>query len=116
MNPQITSAVLGLMIAGGILYLIRKDHLHTHHAVWWLAGAVLIALLGLFPQFVDWLAHWLNIGYPPTLLLTAGMGMLVIKILAIDIHQSRQERKIRRLVQRLGLLEEELRRHREQQR
>lgn len=107
---NLTSAILGFAIAGMILYLIRKDHLHTHHALWWLLGAISIALLGLFPQVIDWTARQLGVHYAPTLLLTVGMGMLLIKMLTFDIHQSRQERVMRRLVQRLALLEEELRR------
>jgi hypothetical protein len=105
---QWTSAALGLGIAGMILYLIRRDHLHSQHAVWWLGAALFIAVLGLFPKIVDWAATYLNINYPPTLLFILGMGMMLIKVLSIDIHQSRQERKIRRLVQRLALLEAEL--------
>ena len=34
--------------------------------------------------------------------------MLLIKVLTIDIQQSQQERKIRRMAQRMALLEEEL--------
>jgi len=102
---QWTSAALGLGIAGIILYLIRRDHLHSQHAVWWLGAALIVAALGLFPTTVDWAAAYLNIHYPPTLLFILGMGMILIKVLSIDIHQSRQERKIRRLVQRIALLE-----------
>jgi len=108
---NVTSALLGIMIAGIILYLIRKDHLHTHHALWWLLSALIIMVLGFFPQLIDWVAHQLNVYYPPTLVLTVGMGMLLLKMLTFDIHQSRQERKIRRLVQRLAILEEEIRRN-----
>jgi hypothetical protein len=33
--------------------------------------------------------------------------MILVKVLAIDIHQSQLERKIRRLTQRLAILEDE---------
>ncbi len=105
---QITSGILGLGIAGTIIVLIRRDHLHTHHAGWWLLIAFSIALLGIFPYIVDTLATYLNVRYPPTLLFTGGLGMLLVKALTIDIQQSQQERKIRRMAQRLALLEDEL--------
>ncbi len=108
MSYQWTSGILGLLIAGTILYLIRRDHLHSQHAVWWLLVAFIVALLGLFPWLIDLAAVHLNIHYPPTLLFLVGMGMMLIKVLSIDIHQSRQERKIRRLIQRIALLEAEL--------
>lgn len=108
MNYQWTSAIIGLVLAATIFYLIRRDHLHSRHAVWWLAVAVTIAVLGLFPSLTDMIAWKLSIHYPPTLLLITGLGLVLLKVLTIDIHQSQQERRLRRLVQRIALLEEEL--------
>lgn len=109
MTYQTTSAVLGLTIAALIFFLVRRDHLHSHHAVWWLAVATAIAVLGFFPKLVDAAARYLDVAYPPTLLFIIGLGFLMVKVLSIDIQQSRQERRIRRLVQRIALLEQELR-------
>jgi hypothetical protein len=108
MTYQLTSAALGISIAAVIFYLIRRDHLHSRHAGWWLMSALLIAILGVFPRLVDNIAAYLNINYPPTLMLTFGFGLMLLKVLSIDIHQSQQEQRIRRLVQRIALLEEEL--------
>ncbi len=107
LSYHITSALLGLSIAGIILYLIRRDHLHTRHALWWLWIAFIILFLGMFPQLIDWFAGFLGINYPPTLVFILGIGMLLIKVLGIDIHQSELERRQRRLTQRLALIEEE---------
>jgi hypothetical protein len=109
MGYQLTSAILGLAIATTIFFLIRNDHLHTRHAFWWLFIAVIIAVLGIFPQLVDILALYLNVYYPPTLLLVISVGLIAIKVLSIDIHQSQQERRIRRLIQKLAILEAEKR-------
>lgn len=99
--------IIGISIAGTILYLIRRDHLHSHHATWWLAVAMGIVVLGLYPKLIDYLAGILGIHYPPNLLFLFGIIMILVKVLAIDIHQSQLERKIRRLTQRLAILEEE---------
>ena len=105
MTYQITSALLGLTIAFGILFLVRRDHLHGTYAVWWLGVAVIAMLLGLFPQITNWLAIRTGIGYPPILAIVLGFGLLLIKMLTMDLERSRQERQIRRLAQRLALLE-----------
>lgn len=105
MTYQITSALLGLTIAFGILFLVRRDHLHGPYAVWWLGVAVIAMLLGLFPQITNWLAIRTGIGYPPILAIVLGFGLLLIKMLTMDLERSRQERQIRRLAQRLALLE-----------
>lgn len=111
---HITSALLGLSIAGIILYLIRRDHLHTRHALWWLWIAFIILVLGIFPTTVDTLAVFLGVNYPPTLIFILGIGMLLVKVLGIDIHQSELERRQRRLTQRLAILEEENRQNAKQ--
>ncbi len=108
MKLQITTAILGLGIALTIIYLVRRDHLHTRHVGWWLFNAVLIAVLGFFPGVVDILAGYLRVGYPPSLLFLLGIILLLVKMLSMDIQQSRQERHLRRLTQRLALLEAEL--------
>ena len=107
MSYQVTSTILGLFIASIILWLIRRDHLHSRHALWWLLIALMVTLLGIFPTLIDWLAIWLGVNYPPTLLFILGMGMILLKVIHIDLHQSDLERKIRRLAQRLAILEGE---------
>ena len=107
MPYQLTSTILGLLLAGSILWLIRRDHLHSHHASWWLLIAFMIMLLGIFPTIIDRFAGLLGVNYPPTLLFVLGMGMILIKVINIDLHQSQLERKMRRLAQRLAILEGE---------
>lgn len=107
MPYQATSAILGLVLASTILWLIRRDHLHSHHALWWLLVAFTVMLLGIFPTMIDWIARWLGVNYPPTLLFIFGMGMILVKVISIDLHQSELERKIRRLAQQIAILEGE---------
>jgi hypothetical protein len=104
---HLTSAIIGLSIAAIILYLIRGDHLHSRHALWWLWVAFFIVLIGIFPYIIDYLGRSLGVNYPPTLALILGIGMLLLKVLTIDIHQSELERRLRRLTQRLAIIEEE---------
>ncbi len=106
---RLTSTVLGLAIAGTILWLIYKDRLHTRHAFWWVGIALAVMVLGVFPQLMDWMARWLGIAYPPVLGVIAAIGVILVKILAQDLEHSRQERALRRLIQRIAVLEAELR-------
>jgi hypothetical protein len=64
-------------------------------------------VLGIFPRLIDFLAYQLGVNYPPTLLFILGMGMILIKVISIDLHQSDLERKIRRLAQKLAILADE---------
>lgn len=107
---QWTTAIIGLLIAGTILFLVRRDHMHGPYAVWWLAGSAIVVLISLFPGFVNLVAGWLGIAYPPILPVFVGMGLLLIKMLTMDLERSRQELKLRRLTQRLAMLEADLER------
>ena len=100
-----TSLGLALTIAVGILMLVRRDHVQLRHAVWWIFVAFGIVILGAFPQWVDTIGHTLGVNYPPILAVLFSIGMILIKIVTMDIQRSRQERQIRRLTQRLAMLE-----------
>ena len=108
MTAQITAGVIGVLLAGAILYLVRRDHLHGSYALWWLAVAVVILLLGVFPPVIDWLGRVTGIYYPPVLPIIVGIGMILIRMLKMDIDRSQQERQLRRLTQKLAILEQEL--------
>jgi hypothetical protein len=51
------------------------------------------------------LAGWAGFGYPPALLLLLACVLLVVKALHADMVNTRIERDMRRLNQRLALLE-----------
>lgn len=102
---QLTSTLIGLAIGGTILFLVRRDHMHGTYAWWWLGIAAVIIILGFFPTLFDHLALLVGVSYPPILAIVLGIGLILIKMLTMDLERSRQERKIRRLVQRLAILE-----------
>lgn len=102
---QITSMAIGIAIAVVILFLVRRDHLHGPYAIWWIGAALTIGILGVFPRFFDYLAVYVGVSYPPILGVVLGFSMLLVKILTMDLERSRQERLIRRLAQRLAMLE-----------
>jgi|GEM_PF-306314 len=105
---QMTAAAIAIVVAFFILYLVRRDHLHGPYALWWLSVAIAVLVLGLLPKIVDGLAGILGVNYPPALIAAAGMGVILIKMLTMDLERSRQERKLRSLTQRLAVLEASL--------
>jgi len=107
-TSQLTSFGIGIGIAIAILVLVRKNHLMVSHAVWWLTVAVASMAFGAYPRLIDGIGRVLGIHYPPTLLIVIGMGLILIKMLTMDLKRSEQERKIRALTQRLAILESEM--------
>jgi hypothetical protein len=107
-TSQITSAILGIALAGAILFLVRRDHLHGPYALWWFGVAAATFVLGVFPHTVVWLGHVTGIVYAPVLPIIIGLSLVLIRLLKLDVDRSKQERRMRRLTQKLAILEQEL--------
>ena len=108
LTGQITSAILGIALAGAIMFLVRRDHLHGPFALWWFGVAAATFVLGVFPNVVEWLGHVTGIAYAPVLPIIIGLSLVLIRLLKLDVDRSKQERRIRRLTQKLAILEQEL--------
>ena len=104
-SHQVTTTLIGLGVAATVLLLVRRDRLHGPYAAWWLITAAAIFVLGLFPRVFDTVAYYLGVGYPPILGMLLGLALILIKVLLLDLERSRQEITIRRLVQRLAILQ-----------
>jgi hypothetical protein len=105
-----TTASLGLGLAATIIWLLRRDHLHLSHGLFWLMVAVAAATLGVWRGLIDKAAALTGIAYPPALLLLISVVMLLLKILHTDILNTRIERQVKRLNQRLAMYELEFQR------
>lgn len=112
---KFTTLVLGIITAGSIFLLIRKNMLYIRYALWWVWLAVIIFILGAFPESSDILAKYAGVNYPPTLILTGAVALLFVKVLLMDIDRSRQESRFRRLIQRNAILETQLEKTKEKQ-
>jgi hypothetical protein len=102
---QITTTLLGIGLAAVILLLVRRDHLYLLHGLFWILVAGAAAVLGVWPGLIDRLAVVVGISYPPALLLLVAVVIVLVKTLHTDIVNTRVERDVRRLNQRLAILE-----------
>jgi hypothetical protein len=82
--------------------------MHARFSLWWLMVGVLAAAFGFFPGWIDVVGRWLGVSYPPVLGMILVLGALVLKLLLVDIEQSRIRREMLRVTQRLLLMEERL--------
>lgn len=105
----LTSVALGIVLALSILWLVRRDHLHGSYALWWLLIAIGALVIGFNPTVVDWVGVKLGVAYPPMLLAMVAIIAILLKLLGVDIDVTRRERRLRRLLQKVAILELELR-------
>ena len=104
---QLTVLLVGIGLATGILHLVRRDHLYIRQGLFWILIAATSFLFGIWPPLIDQVGAVLGISYPPTLLLLAAIVALVVKALLGDIALTKLSRDVRRLNQRIALLESE---------
>ena len=102
---QTTTTVLGLGLSVLIVVLLMRDHLYLRHGLFWIAVALAGILLGIWPGSIDLVAIWLGISYSPAGLFIGTIVILYVKYLYADTTQTRLERKLRRLNQRLAMYE-----------
>ena len=105
---QVTPALLGIGLAFVIIHQIRKHQLYVMYGLFWVLVAAAAAVLGAWPGLIDKLAVLVGISYPPALLLLLASIVLLVKSLHSDMVNTRIERDVRRLNQRLALLEADL--------
>ena len=97
--------LIGIGLAIGILYLVRRDHIYIRQAVFWISVAFFSLVFGLWPFLIDAVGSLLGVAYPPTLLFLVAIVVLVVKALLGDIALTKVQRDLRRLNQRIALLE-----------
>jgi hypothetical protein len=107
---SIVTGCIGISVALVIILLMRNDRLHVAHGLSWFVVALGFALLGFAPGIIDTVAQKLGIAYPPILAMTLGIALLVVKILAMDMERSRIEIRNQRLIQKVAMLEAEIKR------
>ena len=104
---HLTVLVIGIGLAAGILYLVRRDHIYIRQGMFWILVAVITLAFAFWPTLIDVVGGALGIAYPPTLLLLAAIIVVVLKALYADIALTKVNRDLRRLNQRMALLEAE---------
>ena len=93
------TTVFGLVVASLLLMLVRRDHLHISHGVGWSVAIALSALLGFAPSIFDALAS------------AIGIAALVTKALITDIELTKLRVKHHILVQKIALLDANIKEH-----
>lgn len=110
---KIIPPALSVLFVLIIFFLIRRQRLGIFQTSWWLFSALSILALGLFPSLADRIGFFFGIHYPPILPLILAVCMLFVKVLTMDIERTRQEIKIRVLIQKISVQETELQRLKE---
>ena len=108
---SIASALLILVV----LELIRGRRLKERYALLWLATGLVLLVLSAWRGGLNTIAGWLGVsGYPPAILFAAATLFIILVLLHYSTVLSRLTDENVLLAQRLGLLDERVRRMEDQ--
>lgn len=71
--------ILSILIIVYMIYSVRKNKLSIKTSFGWVITSLIMLVLAIFPKSIDFVAEKLNISYPPTLLLTLCVVILLIQ-------------------------------------
>jgi hypothetical protein len=96
-----------------VLDLVRRRRLLERYALVWLGVTTLLLVLSLWDGLLTGVSSLLGIFYPPTALFVVAFGFVIFLLLHFSVAVSRLADQSKVLAQRVGLLEERLRRQEE---
>ncbi|MDO5136627.1 MAG: DUF2304 domain-containing protein [Eubacteriales bacterium] len=92
-----------LATGGWILFKIRKLQIKMQDAIFWVVFAVILFVLGIFPEICYWLTDRLGIMSPANLIFLVVIFLLMEKIFTLSIIVSQLEEKVSVLSAELAL-------------
>jgi hypothetical protein len=96
-----------------VLDLVRRRRLLERYALVWLGVTTLLILLTVWDGLLTGVSSLIGIFYPPTALFVVAFGFVIFLLLHFSVAVSRLADQSKVLAQRVGLLEERLRRQEE---
>jgi hypothetical protein len=100
--------VLALLILAIVLWMLLTRRLREKYAVLWLVIAVIVLLLGIFPELLLGLTHLLGVVVPANLLFALATVLLVGVSLHLSWELSQVEDETRRLAEEVAILRAQL--------
>jgi hypothetical protein len=105
---SVITSLTGLALLACILELLRRHQLKEKYAALWLAVGSAVVPLGLFPWMLDSVAGSVGIKSGVSLVLFAGIVLLLLVCLHLSWESSRLEERTRTLAEEIALLRTEL--------
>ena len=102
------TATFGVLLSALMLYLMRRDHLQISHGLGWALAILICSLMGFAPSLFDAVAIGIGVSYAPVLGIALAIAALVIKALLTDIEISKLKTREQRLIQKVAILESEI--------
>mgnify|MGYP001089893852 CR=1 FL=1 len=108
MKGYVFALTFSVLTALWMLVLLRNRYLREKYAATWLAVAVVVLVVAIWPQILDWAADLLGVQVPLNLALFVGALFLLLVSVQQSVELSSLEAKTRTLAEEVALLRTEL--------
>ena len=104
MSAYSTALVISILTVGAIVFLMRSRRIREKYAAAWITLAVLVIVIGVFPDLLEYLARFLGVQTPINLLFLASVVLLLIVSVQFSVEISQLEEETRTLAEEIALL------------
>ena len=106
---QIFAVAASVVLLLVVLELVRRRRLAEEYSILWVVAASALIAVSLRRSLLDIVARWLDVHYPPAVLVLLLILIVFIASLCFSVILSRQQRQIDRLIAETSVLSAELR-------
>lgn len=92
-----------------ILKYLKEKTLNLKYSLLWLFAGLVMVILAIFPQLLNVMSGLIGIYNPVYALFLVAIGFVIVILMSITSIVSRQNRKIRTLIQENAILEKRIR-------
>lgn len=111
MTGYIFSLILSVAVILFLISLMRKRRLREKYAVIWMLLALVIVIVGAFPELVMRLTKLVGVDLPSNLAFAVAIVVLLIVCIQLSTEVTSIEQKTRTLVEEVALLRLEVEDH-----
>ena len=97
--------LVSLTIIFSVLASVRREHIRVEYSVSWLTAAVVLLILSLRRDLVEWLASVFGVSYPPVAILIVVFIVFLVVAYRFSIRISALKDANIALAQRVAILE-----------
>lgn len=110
MTPQILAIVMAVILLIAVILLLRSYVLPEKYAVIWLVASVSAIVLSAWPGLLDAVSGFFGIAQPINLLFVGAFFVILLLLMQISLELARTRDELRKVVQKLALEIEQVRR------
>ena len=102
---RILIVALALLPALYITSEVLRKKFPVRESFWWLVMSVFVIVLGCYPYFIDSVAAWFGVAYPPSLFFVCCLIFLLVRNFTVSKKIWEIRKKLTDLAQEVTLLE-----------